>query len=287
MRFSFVSTLLLAGASAVSAASSWSFDGASLAVQAKGAGVGGGVKEKLDPKAPLSEPVALGATDTLKIILTTVDGKKAKRPHQAFLTLTDPKTGLEDGFALSVKDNGKAKVELTQKELPYQFLTTSSPLKASLVIGSFGSSEPYNSVVFDLDVQRDPNVPLAIPDPPVRYGMKDEIHHIFKTDPRNPPKVITLVFAAAVAAALPVLLITWVALGANLNHLPKALGAAPASHALFFGSVVALEGIFFLYYTCWNLFQTLPAVGAVGVVALLSGSRALSEVQERRFAGQR
>lgn len=46
MRFSFVSSLLLAGASAVSAASSWSFDDATLTVQAKGAGVGGGVKEK-------------------------------------------------------------------------------------------------------------------------------------------------------------------------------------------------------------------------------------------------
>ncbi|KAK8214316.1 Oligosaccharyltransferase subunit Ribophorin II-domain-containing protein [Phyllosticta capitalensis] len=287
MRFSFVSSLLLAGASAVSAASSWSFDDATLTVQAKGAGVGGGVKEKLDPKTPLSKSIALGATDTLKIILSTVEGKKAKRPHQAFLTLTDPKTGLEDAFALSVKDNGKGKVELTQKDLPYQFITTSTPLKAALVIASFGSSEPYKADVFDVEVKRDPNVPLAIPEPPVRYGKKDEIHHIFKEDPRNPPKIITLVFAAAVAATLPVLLIAWVALGANVNHLPKALGAAPASHALFFGSVVALEGIFFLYYTCWNLFQTLPAVGAVGVVALLSGSRALSEVQERRLSGQR
>ncbi|KAK8194958.1 Oligosaccharyltransferase subunit Ribophorin II-domain-containing protein [Phyllosticta capitalensis] len=287
MRFSFVSSLLLAGASAVSAASSWSFDDATLTVQAKGAGVGGGVKEKLDPTTPLSKSIALGATDTLKIILSTVEGKKAKRPHQAFLTLTDPKTGLEDAFALSVKDNGKGKVELTQKDLPYQFITTSTPLKAALVIASFGSSEPYKADVFDVEVKRDPNVPLAIPEPPVRYGKKDEIHHIFKEDPRNPPKMITLVFAAAVAATLPVLLIAWVALGANVNHLPKALGAAPASHALFFGSVVALEGIFFLYYTCWNLFQTLPAVGAVGVVALLSGSRALSEVQERRLSGQR
>ncbi|KAK8238271.1 Oligosaccharyltransferase subunit Ribophorin II-domain-containing protein [Phyllosticta capitalensis] len=287
MRFSFVSSLLLAGASAVSAASSWSFDDATMTVQAKGAGVGGGVQEKLDPTTPLSKSIALGATDTLKIILSTVEGKKAKRPHQAFLTLTDPKTGLEDAFALSVKDNGKGKVELTQKDLPYQFITTSTPLKAALVIASFGSSEPYKADVFDVEVKRDPNVPLAIPEPPVRYGKKDEIHHIFKEDPRNPPKMITLVFAAAVAATLPVLLIAWVALGANVNHLPKALGAAPASHALFFGSVVALEGIFFLYYTCWNLFQTLPAVGAVGVVALLSGSRALSEVQERRLSGQR
>ena len=77
------------------------------------------------------------------------------------------------------------------------------------------------------------------------------------------------------------------ALGANLNHLPSALKSAPISHPIFFGSIVALEGIFFLYYHSWNLFQTLPAAAAVGALALVSGSRALTEVQERRLAGLR
>jgi oligosaccharyltransferase complex subunit delta (ribophorin II) len=48
-----------------------------------------------------------------------------------------------------------------------------------------------------------------------------------------------------------------------------------------------MEGIFFLYYSSWNLFQTLPVAGAVGLVAFLSGSKALSEVQTRRLAGKR
>lgn len=99
--------------------------------------------------------------------------------------------------------------------------------------------------------------------------------------------MITVVFTAAVAAMLPILLGLWATLGANVSHLSKALGAAPVSHALFYGSIIAMEGVFFLYYTSWNLFQTLPAAGAVGVVAFLSGSRALSEVQERRLAGLR
>lgn len=72
-----------------------------------------------------------------------------------------------------------------------------------------------------------------------------------------------------------------------MNHLGKALGDAPVSHALFVGSVVAIEAVFFLYYTAWNLFQTLPVLVAFGVVAFLSGSRALTEVQERRLAGLR
>lgn len=126
-----------------------------------------------------------------------------------------------------------------------------------------------------------------IPEAPVRYAAEKEIHHIFRDDPRSPPMIITLVFAAAVIGALPVLLGVWATLGANANHLSKALSNAPISHALFFGSIVAMEGIFFLYYTSWTLFQTLPAAAVVGSVAFLSGSRALSEVQERRLAGLR
>ncbi|KAK5144014.1 hypothetical protein LTR04_001702 [Oleoguttula sp. CCFEE 6159] len=284
---SFFSATLLASAGLVSAASSWGFEDATLSVQGKGSGVGNGLKEKLDPSTPLSKFVSLGASDTLKIILTASEDKTPKKPHQALLTLREASSGLEESYPFSVKDTGKAKVEVTHKDLPIQLLSSSQPLSASLVIGSFGSATPLQKHVFDLTIQRDPNTPLAIPSPPLRYGQLPEIHHIFRSDPKNPPKIISLFFTLAVLATLPVLLGSWLMLGANFNHLGKALGGAPVSHALFFGSIVALEGIFFLYYTSWNLFQTLPAAAAVGLVAFLSGSRALSEVQERRLAGLR
>ncbi|CAA9965309.1 oligosaccharyltransferase protein [Pyrenophora teres f. maculata] len=284
---SFVSSLLLSSAAIVSAASSWSFEDATVSVSTKGAGVGGAAKDKLSPSTPLGKSVSLGASDTLKLVLTTVEGSTAKRPHQAFLTLTDPTTGVEESFVFNVKDSGKGKVDLSHKDLPHQFLTSEKPIPASIVIGSFGSSKPYKSKVFDLTVTRDSNAPLNIPEKPVRYAAESEIHHIFREDPKSPPKIITIVFAAAVAGALPVLLGVWAMLGANTSHLSKALGNAPVSHGLFYGSILAMEGIFFMYYTSWNLFQTLPVAAVVSFVAFLSGSRALSEVQERRLAGLR
>jgi oligosaccharyltransferase complex subunit delta (ribophorin II) len=60
----------------------------------------------------LSKPIALGDTDTLKITLTSQDGSTAKRAHQVFLFLQDPQTGLDISYPFSVKDNGKARVEL-------------------------------------------------------------------------------------------------------------------------------------------------------------------------------
>lgn len=81
--------------------------------------------------------------------------------------------------------------------------------------------------------------------------------------------------------------IQWLFLGVNLSHLPTALKSAPVPHAVFLGSLVSIEGIFFLYYTSWNIFQMLPAVAAAGAIAFVSGSRALGEVQGRRLAGLR
>lgn len=79
----------------------------------------------------------------------------------------------------------------------------------------------------------------------------------------------------------------WIYLGANLDHLQQAFSQAPVSHAAFFGSILGMEAIFFLYYSSWNLFQTLPAMAVVGTIMLLSGSKALGEVQSRRLAGER
>jgi hypothetical protein len=67
---------------------------------------------RLNPSSPLAKSVSLGAGDSLKLLLTTVDGNTAKRPHQAFLTLTDPTTGLEESYVLNMKDSGKGKVDL-------------------------------------------------------------------------------------------------------------------------------------------------------------------------------
>ena len=79
----------------------------------------------------------------------------------------------------------------------------------------------------------------------------------------------------------------WLLLGGNFDHFGKAFGANPVAHGLFLGGIVAMEGVFFMYYVSWNLFQTLPVAAVVAVVTYVSGSRALTEVQDRRLAGER
>ncbi|KAJ5173029.1 hypothetical protein N7492_005622 [Penicillium capsulatum] len=275
---------LLATALPSAAAAAWGFTDATVAVQPKGAGVNGGFKETFSSSKPLSKPVSFIGADTLRVTLTTQEGSSAKRPHQAFLLLKDSQTGLDISYPFTVKDNGKARVDL--KDLPIQFLSLTKPVDARVVLGGFGNSEAYDSSVFKLSINRDPDVPVPTTEVP-RYGKQPEIHHTFKDSPTNPPIIITLFFVALVGATLPVLAGLWLFLGANVNHLSSAFKSAPLPHAVFLGSLVAFEGIFFLYYTSWNLFQLLPAAAVAGAVAFVSGSRALGEVQGRRFAGLR
>ncbi|KAI0384118.1 Oligosaccharyltransferase subunit Ribophorin II-domain-containing protein [Hypomontagnella monticulosa] len=292
MRFlhSFVAPLLLLAAGAAQAASSWGFDDAKLTVSAKKAAAGAKEKDtrQFNEKSPLlPTPVTFDSSDSLKLLLTAKEDGKGKRPHQAFLVLREPTSGLEAPFPLTVKDNGKAVVEIKHSDLPVQLALATSPLRASLVIASFGASAGFKKDVFDVQVTRDPNAKPIAYEKPLRYGKLEEIHHIFRADPKSPPKVISLVFVLAVLATLPALFISWLALGANVSHLPKALSAAPVAHGVFFGSVVAMEGVFYMYYSSWNLFQTLPVIGVVAVAAFLSGAKALGEVQSRRLAGER
>jgi oligosaccharyltransferase complex subunit delta (ribophorin II) len=59
-----------------------------------------------------SSAVTLSPTSSLKLVLTTTEDKSGKKPHQAFLTLREVDTGLEESFQLNVKEGGKGKVDL-------------------------------------------------------------------------------------------------------------------------------------------------------------------------------
>ncbi|RPA98649.1 hypothetical protein L873DRAFT_1835889 [Choiromyces venosus 120613-1] len=291
---SFWTFFVLAFSSFVGAASgAWTFEDAQAVVAAKG---GKADTYKFSPTQPVKGALTLGPKDILKISLTVKEDSKVGRPHQAFLLVQEPESKVETFFPLSVKElSGKAKVDLSHKDLP-AFLLTAPSLSLSLVLGSFGESpasivtiggvepslDPTSKALLEKQKQKDIGEGTTV------YKAKDEIRYVFRADPQSPPKIITLAFLLSVLAGLGGLFVVWFPiLGGNLSHLPKALKAAPISHPLFFASLLSLEGIFFMYYTQWNLFRTLAGMAVVGPVALFSGSRALREVRARREKGER
>lgn len=284
MRFALASTIALF-AGAATAASTWGFSDGTLEVVSRSADAAGAGVHKFSDKEAVKAAVNLAQGDKIKVSVTTKEGSKAKRPHQAFLTLKHPSSGLEAPFPFTIKESGKATVEIAQKDLPIQLLLSQEPLSASLVLGSFGSTKGSVTTIFDVTVTLDPNQAAPTYEAPIRYGKLPEIHHIFRADPKNPPIIISLVFAGAVVATVPALIVGLGVFGANLNHLQKALGSAPVSHVTFVASVIAMEGVFFLYYSGTKLLTILPFIGATGLVAFLSGIKALGEVQRRRLGG--
>lgn len=109
----------------------------------------------------------------------------------------------------------------TQKDLPIQFLSLSSPVDARVILGGFGDSAAHDSSVFKLSIDRNPDeaVPTVETE---RYGKKAEIHHIFKDAASSPPLVITLAFVGLVIAAIPVL-------AGMVRKPPTSLNVIPAN----------------------------------------------------------
>ena len=67
---------------------------------------------RLSESKKLKAVKTLGSDDTIKILLTTKEGSKAKRAHQTFLLLQDPASELDTSFPFQVKETGKAKLEI-------------------------------------------------------------------------------------------------------------------------------------------------------------------------------
>lgn len=88
-----------------------------------------------------------------------------------------------------------------------QLALAKQPLRASIVIASFGSAQGYAAPVFDLTLQVDASAAPPVYEASERYGKLPEIHHIFRADPQSPPKLVSLFFVLVVAATLPALFV--------------------------------------------------------------------------------
>lgn len=70
---------------------------------------------RFSDQKPTKKSLVLGKTDTIKVSLTTTEAGEPKRPHQAFLILTES-TGLEAPFPLKMKASGKGEAEIVRNQ---------------------------------------------------------------------------------------------------------------------------------------------------------------------------
>ncbi|KAF0455822.1 Ribophorin II [Gigaspora margarita] len=241
--------------------------------------------ESIPYPSSFDKPIQLTSGDDFKMIFVVNDKQTQKgvQPHQAFLTLTSEKNGNQIPIIIRVRENGKSKVELDMKSAPDELLSSPGNYSLDLIIGTFSYNDPLKYHVGTLEI----DVPIQSSGPsPVVYGPKPEIHHIFRPDEKLPPIWLSYSFMAIVLIPWVFLIGAWAYIGVNVSLLARAPESSLMS-ILFLGSLLAIEILFYNYWTHLNIFQTLTWLTGLSIVAFITGQKALSDVQKWRSLGLR
>ncbi|GAV28356.1 hypothetical protein PMKS-001827 [Pichia membranifaciens] len=234
------------------------------------------------------ENIPLNITDTKLSIGFTLSDETASEdtfltPQQAVITLSTDNVDSEmylypnliDGkvYEVNVPLAKVSKLLLSQEKIHITVIS-GDPIDASLnAILKAGTLNPS----FKLRAEKSIDFPL-------RFGVKDEIHHIFRQDPKNLPGFISSNFVFLLLLSLLVLFLAWNYFdAANINNSGK---FNPVVY-IFLGSVLAFEYFFFDYYCGTSIFKSLKRFTITGIFTLYFGSKALQDMYKLRLQNLR
>ncbi|KAK4515663.1 Vacuolar protein sorting-associated protein 26 [Mucor velutinosus] len=122
------------------------------------------------------------------------------------------------------------------------------------------------------------------------FELQPEIHHVFRAAEKMPPASFSKLFTLITLSPWLVLLGGWLQLGITPAKVISELVSGPTvravSIAAFVTSLLAVEYLFYLYWTQLNLFQTLTYLSGLTVITFFAGQRALSSIQSRRISNE-
>jgi oligosaccharyltransferase complex subunit delta (ribophorin II) len=226
-------------------------------------------------------PVTLAATDTLKLTfqITEKDSEEGVQPHQTFLHFYDQMSGEEGIQPVRVTSGGKAKFELNMAR-PHSSLppTSSSPLKVTLLLGSF-VHDPAKFDLFDLHLPASHPAPEH-PDEP-SFHLLPAIEHTFRPEQKLPPRIISAFFTSLVFSPWAVLIGLW------LHIRPSVPRLFSPSIVPFTALIGAFEVLLVWYWVDLKLGQVLLYGSILSVFAIFAGRQALASIGRRRVGGRK
>lgn len=231
----------------------------------------------------LDENIPLNITDTKLSIGFTFSDETAGAdtfltPQQAVITLSTDNVesemylypSLVEGkvYEVNVPIARISKLLLSQEKIHITVIS-GDPIDSSLnAILKAGTLNPSSKLRAEKSV-----------DFPPRFGVKDEIHHIFRQDPKNLPGFISTNFVFLLLLSLFVLFLSWNYFeAANIDNSSK---FNPVVY-IFLGSVLAFEYYFFDYYCGTSIFKSLKRFTITGIFALYFGTKALKDMYRLR-----
>ncbi|KAK8865864.1 hypothetical protein IAR55_001012 [Kwoniella newhampshirensis] len=240
----------------------------------------------LKEPAPLPNPITLTESSIFKLAFTVIDTTtgEAVYPQQAHLLLEDPK-GDDVTLPLSVKGNGKAQITINTAKPHPALLTTHGKFQITLLLSALDSLTPLAYPLGELTLPDSILKPLPRKrhDLPPRQGepafqAEQEIVHTFKEEEKT-------VGWTKSGAGVIITLAPWALLLGLLSNIFPSLNfqSPPVSSYIFLLVLAAIETLIFVYWVGLKLYQLLPPLIALFVIAAYTGMVALRELRVRRL----
>lgn len=248
----------------------------------------GSIQLNKDEKYPFGfTDVDIELTQKHKIVglefdLTDDEGNAlSKQPIQVIATFASG--DLETYFYPVNKYDSHYVLKLLGSEIP-QLLKLQDSIDIKIITGDEDSSLNLIESVGTLYPTKDLKQSIKY-EKPVRFGIKEEIRHVFRSAPTTINPLFSTIFVAIIGALFFALLFAWFSTGAiNLNNLTK----LPIGHTVYFFTAIALlEATFFSYYLETSIFDTMLRTGCIGVFAIFVGSRVLRGMYDLRKSNLR
>ncbi|RKP35982.1 Dolichyl-diphosphooligosaccharide--protein glycosyltransferase subunit Swp1 [Dimargaris cristalligena] len=252
-------------------------------------------------------PIALAKTDQVDIKFTAelAMGQTTQpiRAHQAFLILTHRDHGHELVRVFDSTRQGQYSLQLRLKTLEALFKSHTGVYDADIVLGTFSVADGLRRRIAAFNIPSFQNGKTA-PDSPTSSAATGtlaldtpslvalpEIHHTPRPAPKQPFVLFPLIFALLALVPFVGLLGAWYALsGGCADHgqgvVSSVCAAADVPRLTFWGCLVGYGILYALFWTRWNLLQTLPYLAGLTVVTVVVGRSALLSMGQQRLKAE-
>ena len=184
---------------------------------------------------------------------------------------------------------GTFKVAMTTKDIAAGMGNVSGEHRLIVAVGDPGLATSYFWELATLTIKHKRTASGKAPaQPKLAYfdslGALTEITHLMRPPEKRPPAIVSLLFAGLTAAPLVLLVNGLKGQGVNLKRLPKG-GVARLDAALFVGGIVAILGLYVVYWLGMTLLAMLPILGGLGAFTWVFGYRALFHLANPKVKG--
>lgn len=237
------------------------------------------------PKTLLSE-TGLTATQVIEVTLTVLAGGEGFKAEQVML-MAKPIAGPTGAYAIGkTKKGGVYTITIGAPIMDQQNVKQGGVCEVTLLVGDSSIAQGLTwslgtiSIPASSDAAKAPKTKTASTQP--ADNSKPLIHHVHRPHYTQPPVFISLVFTVLSFAPLAITICGAFAIGANFKGLP--LDSSSFLYVvLFHGSIAAMLVLYFIFWLGLDLAQTLLFAGALGIVVVLSGYKALSTLASARL----